>query len=264
MSPSPNSCRKPTVSPLSTFSRTSTHTTYHTQQAILINSANLMGKGSEPDGYRGFGRIHLEAGMPIKGTGDMALFVADAQTTSITELTRHEYVFNVDGAAGIEFRATISWIDPATSPYAATQLLHDLDLAVISPSGTRYTMWRSGEVDKVNVNERVIVSAGDVSADSGMWTIWVWAKGLTTDVQAYSLAVTGAISPASSSMLSNHTGWGLETSTSSKNSNGVDTEGTEVTSSACATSGPGVLGSFAVSAAAVIVSGVVYSLAATV
>lgn len=137
--------------------------------------------------------------MPLKGAGDMALFVADANVTTITELTRHEYLFDLDGTAGLEFRVTLSWIDKPTSTYSAIQLSHDLDLAVVSPRGTRYVMWSSGETDTVNNNERVIVSAGKVETDPGTWTVWVWAKRLTEDYQPYSLVVTGAISPGTRS-----------------------------------------------------------------
>ncbi|CAN0552174.1 unnamed protein product, partial [Laminaria digitata] len=164
-----------------------------TVKALLINSANLMGGSSEPDGFRGFGRVHLEQGMPLGGSGSLALFVADAASTSIPELTSREYHFEVDGEAGLDLRATLSWIDPAATSQSAKQLVHDLDLAVISPSGARYTMWASGDADDANVNERVIVDALDV--ESGTWEVWVEAKSLTTEFQSYSLVVNGAISP---------------------------------------------------------------------
>lgn len=153
-----------------------------------------MGGDSEPDGFRGFGRVHLEAGMPLAGDGDLVLFVADANTTSTPELTRQEYNFDVDADAGLDLRVTLSWIDPPASTFSAVQLVHDLDLAVISPTGARHTMWDSGVTDRANVNERVIVDASDV--ETGTWSVWVWAKQLTTDEQSYSLVVNGAISPA--------------------------------------------------------------------
>ena len=154
-----------------------------------------MGGSTEPDGHRGFGRIHLEAGMPLAGNGSLVLFVTDAANTTIPELTRQEYNFDVDADAGLEFRATLSWIDPPATALSAEQQVHDLDLAVISPSGVRYTMWASGETDLVNVNERVIIDAAEV--ETGVWSVWVWAKRLTvSDEQSYSLVVNGAISPA--------------------------------------------------------------------
>ena len=169
------------------------------KQALLINSANLMGGSSEPDGYRGFGRVHLEQGMPLGGEGNLTLFVADAASTSIPELTLHEYTFDVDGEAGLDFRVTLSWIDPAAKSLSAKQLVHDLDLAVSSPNGTRYTMWLSDETDDTNVNERVIVDA--IEVQSGAWTVWISAKSLTAaEFQSYSLVVNGAIRSVTTNM----------------------------------------------------------------
>ena len=93
---------------------------------MLINSANLMGGGNEPSSYRGFGRIHLEAGMPLNGDGDMALFVQD-----LAEIGADDYksvMLDVDADAGLELRATLSWIDPAATSLSAIQLVNDLDL----------------------------------------------------------------------------------------------------------------------------------------
>lgn len=148
---------------------------------------------SEPDGYRGFGRVHLEVGMPLDGAGDMALFVADAQDTFIADGSTEDHLFHVNGDQDMDLRATLSWIDPPATSVTAAQLINDLDLVVIAPDGTKYTMWTSGEPDDSNVNERVIVSAAKV--ESGTWTVRVSADVLSTDEQAYSLVVNGAISP---------------------------------------------------------------------
>lgn len=154
-----------------------------------------MGGSSEPDGYRGFGRVHLEMGLPLNGAGDTALFVADAQDTSIADGDTTDYLFDVSPSDELDFRATLSWIDPPATSLTAAQLVNDLDLSVIGPDGTEYTMWVSGEADDANVNERVIVDAAEVQ--SGTWTVRVSANALSTDEQAYSLVVNGAISPAS-------------------------------------------------------------------
>ncbi|CAM9611967.1 unnamed protein product, partial [Hapterophycus canaliculatus] len=97
-----------------------------TVKAMLINSANLMDEGGEPTPYRGFGRIHLEAGMPLGGNGNMALFVQDS--ASILSGQYKTIFFNVDPDAGLELRATLSWIDPAATSMSAVQLVNDLDL----------------------------------------------------------------------------------------------------------------------------------------
>ena len=89
---------------------------------MLINSANLMGGGTEPDGTRGFDRVHLEPGMPLGGNGSAALFVADSASTSTTELALTEYSFEVSGRTGLELRATLCWIDPPATTFSAVQV----------------------------------------------------------------------------------------------------------------------------------------------
>lgn len=93
---------------------------------MLINSANLLGDSSEPSSYRGFGRIHLEAGMPYNGEGPMALLVKD-QAEVRTDSFNSVYL-SVDADAGLDLRATLSWIDPAASSISAVQLVNNLDL----------------------------------------------------------------------------------------------------------------------------------------
>ncbi|CBN75410.1 subtilisin-like serine peptidase [Ectocarpus siliculosus] len=159
-----------------------------TVKAMIINSAHLMGGSSEPNGLRGFGRVHLEAGMPMDGVGETGLLVVEATIGSDDEITE---LVTVDGDAGAELRATLAWLDPPTTALSAKQLQHDLDLHVIAPSGAKYTMWESGADDTVNVVERVIVPVE--SMESGVWSVVVSAKGLLTDEQSYSLVVTGAI-----------------------------------------------------------------------
>lgn len=100
--------------------------------------------------------------MPLGGDEGLVLFVADSANISIPELTQHEFVFDVDAEAGIDFRVTLSWIDPPTTAFAAVQLVNDINLAVVSPGGTTHTMWTSGVADSVNVNERVIVAVEGV------------------------------------------------------------------------------------------------------
>ncbi|CAN0288582.1 unnamed protein product, partial [Scytosiphon promiscuus] len=112
-----------------------------TVKAMIINSANLMGGSSEPDGFRGFGRVHLEAGMPMNGAGDTGLLVVDSSEATIGSFAENTVAVSVDGDAGGDLRATLCWIDPPATSVSAIQLLHDLDLVVQAPSGTTYTMW---------------------------------------------------------------------------------------------------------------------------
>ncbi|CBN78745.1 peptidase S8 and S53 [Ectocarpus siliculosus] len=169
-----------------------------TVKAMLINSANVMGGGNEPDTERGFGRIHLEAGMPLGGAGDMALFVADSSDHEVYSDEKLKFYFNVDPDAGMELRATLSWNDPAASSLSGDQLVNDLDLRVYAPDGTRYCMWDDNCWDTSNVNERVIVPAEVVAQFSATdeWEVRVRGRDFTVgDTVSFSLVVTGAISP---------------------------------------------------------------------
>lgn len=93
---------------------------------MLINSANLMGQGTEPLAFRGFGRIHLEAGMPLAGDGAMTLYVQDSFTLESNQMLQTFFEVNVE--EGLELRATISWNDPAATSFSSKQLVNDLDL----------------------------------------------------------------------------------------------------------------------------------------
>lgn len=101
---------------------------------MLINSANLMGQGADPLPYRGFGRIHLEAGMPLNGEGDMALFVQESELSS--DKLRATF-FEVDADAELELRATLSWTDPAGSTSSVEQLVNNMDIRGESGDGGR-------------------------------------------------------------------------------------------------------------------------------
>lgn len=159
-------------------------------QAMLVNSAYSLTGSSVPDAFSGFGRIQLENVMPLNGEGDMNLFVADAMTTDLDDYTVDEYSFKMNGSTGMEFRATLAWIDPPASSLSGYQLVNDLDLAVYSPSGVKYTMW-DYEPDSSNVIERVVIPASVDAAENGTWIVAVSALSLS-DVQPYSLVVTGA------------------------------------------------------------------------
>lgn len=164
---------------------------------MLINSADLMGGAAEPDGLRGFGRVHLETVLPLGGSGDSVLFVADAASTSIGGNSVQDYTARLTAGTGLDLRVTLAWIDPAGSVESTTQLVHDLDLMVVSPGGSEYQMWSTGK-DAYNVVERVIVPADDIDGDnSDSWVIRVSSGSLTTSDQAYSLVVTGPIALSS-------------------------------------------------------------------
>lgn len=128
----------------------------HDVQAMLIHGANSMGGSTDPDGQRGFGRVHLESRMPFEGEGLAALYVEDPNTSSsanaagtgsVVALSVESRVFYVSAAdaelaagGGGEIRATLVWMDPPVTAFSATQLMHDLDMFLEGPDGTVWTM----------------------------------------------------------------------------------------------------------------------------
>ena len=80
--------------------------------ALLVNSANLMGGSSEPNGFRSFGRIHLEMGMLLGGEGSLCVFVVHFSYAFLPELRSQDFFFDVDADTSLDFRTALSWIDP--------------------------------------------------------------------------------------------------------------------------------------------------------
>lgn len=81
------------------------------KQALTINSANVLGGSSEPNG---FCRVDKRV-WPFS--------VAEAAS-------------KWSASTGLDFRVTLSWKYIAAISLSVKQLLHDLDLVVSSPSGT--------------------------------------------------------------------------------------------------------------------------------
>jgi hypothetical protein len=82
---------------------------------------------------------------------------------------------------------TISWYDPPTVAFTSKQVLHDLDLLVISPNGTRYWGNRVENGDERNNNERVVVE----HPEEGNYTVLVHAFPLiAADSQDIAIVIT--------------------------------------------------------------------------
>lgn len=97
-----------------------------------------------------------------------------------------------------EHRVTLVWTDPPGNPMSATNLVNDLDLRLISPSGEFFQPWilnpsnpgqaavRNGGDDTINNVEQVSV----LNPEEGEWTIQVSAKPGLTEAQSFAIATT--------------------------------------------------------------------------
>ena len=97
--------------------------------------------------------------------------------------TGEEHVFelNVDETHGIS--ATLVWTDPPASLLSSHQLVNDLDLMLVSPSGV--TRWPNGlyGADRTNNVEQVDLS----NCETGCWTIVVSGYDVPDGPQSYAL-----------------------------------------------------------------------------
>lgn len=166
-------------------------------KAILVNSAKGISATqtsshsvlpaynltTPPDVFQGWGQVLLSNVLPIAGVYDFDLFVDDY--VSINSLSRTTYFVDVFSTA-TPFRATICWTDPVNVVWAAKNLLNDLDLTVISPTGQVY--YGNGiQGDEYNPLERVVIDTPEI----GLYLVVVTAKVFAgSDAQDYSIVIT--------------------------------------------------------------------------
>lgn len=151
---------------------------------------------------QGWGRIHLENAL---------YFGSDARRTRLWDVwnanglatgEQAEYPLTVT-SSGQPLRVHLIWTDPASTPMAAVNLVNNLDLEVLSPSGVRYkgnvfTYGQStaiGDADVLNNVEGVVLPSPEV----GTWKLLVKAASvpgasgeLGSARQGYALVATCA------------------------------------------------------------------------
>ena len=138
-----------------------------------------------PDVIQGWGQVLLKNALPIPGVYDFDLYVSDYQ--SISSFYAHYIYVSVTDTA-VPLRVTLSWTDPANVVWAAKNLLNDLDLMIVSPTGMYY-YGNNIKGDELNPVERIVLSESD-GLVIGAYTIVVVAKSLATDAQEFSIVIT--------------------------------------------------------------------------
>ena len=161
-----------------------------TVKALLIHTALDKGNAG-PDYQYGYGRVDA------LGAVD-AIIAGDAREESMA-LTGayHDYTYSIPGGLPA-LRVSLAWDDAAAHPASALQLVNDLDLTVISPSGQTYQPFvlnpaspdnaATTGADHLNNQEQVIVP----NPAAGAWIVRVRANALPMAPQAYSLIFDGA------------------------------------------------------------------------
>jgi hypothetical protein len=173
-----------------------------TLKAYAINTAYEAGTTNGPDYSYGWGLLN---------TAGVALAMQNDGTTSrlyennLTQGQTYTTTFNTTGT-NIP-KLTMVWTDPEATVFTANgtllnnrtpKLVNDLDVRLISPSGTRYSPWvldpatptaAATRADNIRDNVEQVIGI----SEAGVWTIEVAHKGTLRNAnQNYSIVLTGA------------------------------------------------------------------------
>ena len=159
--------------------------------------------GQTPDIYQGYGYVTLSNVLPIDSLDqNWNLIVHDNLAVAEGETMTWEITVPDDGAP---LRVTISWYDV----YAEMNgnLIHNLDLKVVSPSGIEY--YGNNNVfggDEVNPNEQVKIDNANCENTLCIYTVVVSGISVTmADVQSFAIVMTttGSVGEPLSGVASN-------------------------------------------------------------
>ena len=177
-------------------------------KAVLLNgTVQTLTPSDWPNTGTGWGRPWLDANLWFRDTmprGDDSRRLRLFERTNAAGLKTGEVnEYTIDNVApGIEFRATLTWYDPAAPVGAASTLINNLDLEVVAPDGTTYlgnqfangVSVAGGSADAKDTVEQVRFTA----PVAGRYTLRVKATDVPgngeadSDTQGYGLAVSGA------------------------------------------------------------------------
>ncbi len=172
-----------------------------TLRAILAHTAEDL-EAPGPDYQTGFGLVQAQAAIDF-----MRTYAFDERS-----LSREGFVkYGIKVEAGTpELRVTLAWDDPPAMPYSDPALVHDLDLVVYDPRGTRHYPWtldpsnpaapavRTQE-DHRNVIEQVLVD----NPMPGVWRVGVKGTSFDRGLQSYSICGTPGLGKPRLSSLPN-------------------------------------------------------------
>lgn len=153
-------------------------------KALLVNgSIDIGNKG--PDYRYGFGFLNLKRSVQILDSG---WFYSGVLKNSQTETK----IINVP-ANTAQLKVFVTWMDPASSPLSATQLINDIDLEVRAPNNTLHLPLVLNstpgnmldlaveKVDRLNNSEQVVID----DPVAGQYTISIKGFNIPVDSQRY-------------------------------------------------------------------------------
>ncbi|MBI4670412.1 MAG: S8 family serine peptidase [Chloroflexi bacterium] len=165
-------------------------------KATLINSAvDMLDENNDgvnddkypiPNNHEGWGRVNV-----ADATDGTRQFVEEKPGVETKKKRNYQYTL----PGGQPFKVTLVWTDYPSTEAAARNLVNDLDLLVVSPSGAKYKGnvfahgWgkTGGKFDAINNVENVYVQ----SAEAGTWTVRVRGANVPYGPQPFALVVQG-------------------------------------------------------------------------
>ncbi len=158
----------------------------------IVGADNDISGLTVPDNNVGWGRVNLDSSLYFEGD-ESVLWIED-DTTGLQTGDSALFTVNVDGAVW-PFRVTLCWSDYPGVMQAALILVNDLNLTVISPTGTEYkgNVYSGGQsqpggiYDTLNVEE----CFRQDNPELGTWTIKVKARNVPQGPQPFALAAIG-------------------------------------------------------------------------
>jgi subtilisin family serine protease len=163
-------------------------------KATLIHGAADMSPGQygtdryreiypAPDNSQGWGRLNLKNSLrpdlPVVNE-----FADESPLISTGDTREYQYTV-IDNS--VPLKATLVWTDYPGAVLAAKELVNDLDLTVVSPSGTSYPLY--GPTERTNNVEQLTIAQPEM----GVYRVRVTGHNVPMGPQDYSLVVSGGL-----------------------------------------------------------------------
>eukprot|EP01042_Synura_sphagnicola_P001243 gene1243-1406_t len=130
-----------------------------TKAVLLHSGVDLGGAYRWPGPEQGFGRIALDTVLYVPGVSQsFDLYVTEYILRSYDTVSFEIRVTSLSRA----LKVTATWVDPPASATSEVQLIHDLDLEVVTATGVLYRGNGGRSADRANNVEMVYISAGEL------------------------------------------------------------------------------------------------------
>ena len=136
-----------------------------------------------PNGVEGWGRLNVANA--IASDPPTVNEFADESVGLTTGETR-EYRYSVVNSS-VPLKVTLVWTDYPGAVHAAKELVNDLDLTIISPTGQVYPL--NAYYDRTNNVEQVLIASPEI----GIYSVQVTGYNVPMGPQDYALVVSGGL-----------------------------------------------------------------------